>query len=356
MHNTLTQPQTAVPLELAAFQEVFNKELAQFLDSKYSEYQSIPNASIFLEALEHARTLLLSGGKRIRPYICYLSYVTEQGKSEEEVFRIGIALELFHLFALVHDDIIDHGLTRHGIPTTQVFVASRINTVVSRDIPHIADGIALLIGDLLFSWSYEIMSSSHTPEATQLFAQMVSEVVAGQALDVSFMLRSVVSSKEIAEKNELKTARYTFVNPMQIGRSLAKSTAHTDTYTSLGLALGQAFQIQDDLLDIIGTAARTGKEPFIDVEDGQHTLLTQYVFEHGSPEDQSTLRSVFRRKLSGEERALLGALFVSTGAIDYARSEIETLLEQAGVRINELPESSRSEWYKILALLSARVS
>ena len=307
--------QTISQLELVSFQEKFNNELAQFVDSKLKTHREIPNAPLFLEALEHTQKLLLSGGKRIRPYMAYLAYVTEGGTSEEDMFRVGIALELFHMFALVHDDIIDKGLIRHGVPTTQVFIAERISDSPLRDISHTADGIALLVGDLLFSWSYELIGGFRNEEMISIFSRMVSEVVAGQALDVSFTLKASVSSKEITEKNELKTARYTFVNPMQIGRACAKSMLNVDTYTKLGLALGQAFQIQDDLLDVVGTVQVTGKEPFIDIEVGQHTLITQYVFDHGTEHDQEMLRSVFGKKLSVHDREALLALFTKTGAI-----------------------------------------
>ena len=346
------------PLDLVSFQALFNAELTAFFDAKLAEYTAIHNAPLFIEALTHARSILFAGGKRIRPYMSYLTYATEEGKQQKNIVQVGIALELFHLFALVHDDIIDKGLTRHGVSTTHTFVAEKIGSVPLRDTSHIADGIALLIGDLIFSWSYEIIAGLHDIEISHIFSRMVSEVVAGQALDVAFMVSPGVTLQDILKKNELKTARYTFVEPMQIGRALAKSTAHEATYTDLGLALGQAFQMQDDLLDIVGTAKVTGKQPCIDIEDGQHTLLTQYVFD--LPEDGTahteTLRSMFGKKLSDTDRAMLRTLFSDTGAIAYAQHEIDTLLGRAEASVKELPETHSAEWNRIIALLRARVA
>ena len=356
MHDTSPINPNNSSLDLASFQIAFNKELSSFFDSKIETYKTIPNAPLFIEALEHARLLLLSGGKRIRPYICYLACVTENETQQQEIFRAGIALELFHTFALVHDDIIDKGSTRHGILTTHAFVSERAGDVPFRDVPHVSNSIALLIGDLIFSWSYELIGTLQNAEVMQTFSQMVSEVVAGQAFDVSFMLATSVSMKDILEKNELKTARYTFVNPMQIGRALAKSTLHADTYTELGLALGQAFQMQDDLIDVTGKVAVTGKEPFIDVQDGQHTLLTQYIFDNSNEADRQALRAVFGKKLSVEDRAMLAHLFVDTGAIEYAHGEIATLLDRAQSCVVQLPETYQGQWNNIIALLRARVS
>ena len=354
--NTLPPTPAAVPLGLAAFQETFNKELSQFLDSKLQEHMILPNSQLFVEALRHIQTVLLAGGKRVRPYMCYLAYLTEGGISQAEAFSAGLALELFHMFALVHDDIIDKGLTRHGLPTTQVFVANSIGEVPFRDVPHVSDAVALLVGDLLFSWSYERICQSKNHEVMAIFSRMVSEVVAGQAIDVSLTLKQSVSMKEIVEKNELKTARYTFVNPMHIGRALAGSESRAETYTELGLSLGQAFQIQDDLLDVVGTVAVTGKEPFIDVEEGQHTLITQYVFENAQESDKAILAELFGKKLSFKERETVMALFQSTNAIGYARTEIGELLGKAEACIGMLPVPSQAYWNSIVALLRARVS
>ena len=343
-------------LDLRAFQSLFNSELEAFFDTKLQAHGRIPNAPLFLEALSHTRKLLLSGGKRIRPYMCYLAYCSEGGVEQKESIRAGIALELFHMFALVHDDIIDRGFTRHGVPTTHVFVSEKLAGIDGRDISHIADSIALLIGDLIFSWSYEIIGSLDNTEVAQIFNQMVSEVVAGQALDVSFMVENTVSMSDILKKNELKTARYTFVNPMQIGRALAQSTQHIDTYTDFGLTLGQAFQMQDDLLDVVGTTAVTGKEPFIDIEDRQHTLLTQYVFDHAEAKDRHVLESFFGKKLSSSDRVVLAKLFADTGAISYAQGEIGTLLDHASLYSTQLSNKQDSQWNTIVGLLRGRVA
>ena len=356
MNDMPSKGDTALPLELSAFQKAFNAELERFLDSKIRAHEAIPNSRLFLDALDHVRTLLLSGGKRIRPYMCYLAYETEKGTSADEVFSVGIALEIFHMFALVHDDIIDRGLTRHGVSTTHIFIANSIGDMLSRDVRHIGEAIALLAGDLLFSWSYELICQSKNSEVMAIFSHMVSEVVAGQAIDVSLTLKSAVTAKEILEKNELKTARYTFVNPLQMGRALAGSANNSDIYTHLGLCLGQAFQIQDDLLDVLGTVAVTGKEPFIDVEEGQHTLLTQYVFEHAHEKDRAVLASVFGKKLSADERVSLATLFESTNAIGYARENIQSLLNEAEGYSAGLPELYQPYWSKIVSLLAARVS
>jgi geranylgeranyl diphosphate synthase type I len=116
---------------------------------------------------------------------------------------------------------------------------------------------------------------------------------------------------------------------MLIGAALVKSEDRNVFYKELGLLLGQAFQVQDDLLDIVGTHAKTGKMPFIDMQDGQHTILSQYIFEKGKAEEKEILMSLFGKQLDEHSRKVLSRLFVETGAISYAQKEIEVLISKA---------------------------
>jgi len=345
-------------LDLPNFQRVFNERLSDYIDAECLGYKSIAAVPLATESLDHVTQLILHGGKRLRPYLCYLAYATEHGRDVDEVLRIGVALELFHAFALIHDDIIDRGKERHGMLTTHQYVESIVGKDTRGDKKHISESVAMLAGDLVFSWSQLVISTSRNSEIKKIFSKMIEEVVVGQMIDVSFMLKHEVDTESILLKNELKTARYSFVNPMLMGAALAQSTRRSDLYTQFGLVLGQAYQIQDDLLDVLGNSGETGKSTFTDIQEGQHTLLTQYVLENGKPEEKEILMSMFGKPIDDHTRKVLSWLFESTGAINYARNKISELFHEAEELINnsDLRDVDRGRWLSVVSMLNKRNS
>lgn len=314
--------------DIASFQMIFNARLNAYLDEKVQKYKQISTHALNVEAVEYAVSLIRDGGKRVRPYMAFLAHETAGGIHQDDVLQAGIALELFHAFALIHDDIIDKGLERHAKDTTHVHIEKYITGYPRGDKKHVAESVALLAGDLIFSWSHEAISQLKNRDVQTIFFRMIEEVVAGQLLDVSFMLQYEVNMEDIFQKNIYKTALYSFVNPMMIGVALA-GKKQNEVYTKLGLCLGQAFQIQDDLLDIVGDPVKTGKKRLLDVEDGQHTILTQYIFEHATETDRNIFRSLFGKEINEYSIQVLLKLFHDTGAIAYAEQEIQTQLDTA---------------------------
>jgi geranylgeranyl diphosphate synthase type I len=345
--------------DISSFQKVFQGLLESHVQKKIASYDEIIITDIANESMRHAGQLLLAGGKRIRPYMCFLAYLTEGGGDQRLALRAGIGLELFHGFALMHDDIIDGGVKRHNLPTTHTFAEQRIGTTTRGSAAHVAEGVAMLAGDLMFSWSNEAIAHLHNEESQEIFFRMCEEVVAGQMLDVAMSVRRTVDIEMILKKNEVKTALYTFVNPMLIGAALAGSSRNDGFYRSFGIMLGQAFQIQDDILDVVGAFQKTGKEGFKDIEEGQHTLLSQYVLERADRNQKEVFLSLFGKPLDDHGKNVLMELFLTTGALEYAQQSVNTLLASA----RELLEVSsfmdneiRDRWVAVIDLLDNRKS
>lgn len=344
--------------DLKSFQDIFNIRLNEYLDDKFLNYKNFSDNKLSLEAVDYAVSLVREGGKRVRPYMAFLAYSTEGGVNQEEVLRAGIALELFHAFALIHDDIIDKGVERHSKDTTHVYLEKFISSYPRGDKKHIAESVAILAGDLIFSWSHEVISSLNNKKVQQIFFRMIEEVVAGQILDVSFMLQYEVEMKDIFLKNEYKTAFYSFVNPMLIGANLTGKNINKDFYKELGLCLGQAFQIQDDLLDVVGDPKKTGKKRLLDVQDGQHTILTQYIFENAKENDRNVFLALFGKEIDEYSVLVLQKLFQETGAIDYAEKEIHSQLDKANKIIlkSNIKPMIKDVWFDFVVLLDKRKS
>jgi geranylgeranyl diphosphate synthase type I len=345
-------------MDLPSFQKKINAALLEYTNSKTEKFKDLVGQGMLSETVTHAVSIVNKGGKRVRPYLVYLAYKTEGGTVDEKIIQAGIAMEIFHAFALVHDDVIDKGKERHGIITTHEYLKKAFETYPRGDKKHIAEGMAVLVGDLFFSWSNELISKIQNEKARQLFFEMFEQTVAGQMIDVSLMLRSRITTEELVRKNELKTAQYTFAGPLMIGAALAGSDSRQDLYKKFGLALGQAFQIQDDLLDVIGDSKNTGKLNFIDIEDGQHTLLTQYIFENATDFDKEVLSALFGKPLDAHGRSALMHIFTSNQAVEYAEREISRLIEESQTYIGQVSMRAgyREKWDQFIQLIKTRIS
>jgi geranylgeranyl diphosphate synthase type I len=353
-------------MTLKDFATRLQPRLHRFFDRKITEYGSATLDPLLSELFSYPRHLLNAGGKRVRPYMAAVMYEAAGGKLTDEVLDVLVGLEFFHLFALVHDDIIDRGTERHGIPTIHAF-AERAMRAQHRlgNIPHVANGQAMLVGDLLFSWACEAFEGANVlardmyPRASTRFRQMVDEVVVGQMIDVDLMTRDRATTVAIERKMLLKTATYTFIRPMQIGVALAGGDARLEVFAdTFGTAMGLAFQIQDDYLELVSPSDVIKKPAFTDIADREHTLFTQHIFEHGTPAQQELLRSVFGKPVPPEQHEAVRTLLRESGALAAGEQrmhalfgEAERLLEQAS-----LPASSREQLRDLLAFIRSRTS
>ncbi|MCC7357511.1 polyprenyl synthetase family protein [Candidatus Uhrbacteria bacterium] len=304
---------------------------------KISSYSALTKNQDITELIAYTEKLARGGGKRIRPFLAWLMYQGLAGKKQEAILDASIALEIFHLFGLMHDDIIDRGTDRHGIPTVHLAVMKRLKQQKRiGDLHHIGEGQAMLLGDLLFSWSVEIMTNTikfgekKHAQAQQRFFRMVDEVILGQMLDVETMTNSIANMQSIEEKMRLKTASYTCIRPLQIGAALAGTNERIDLFCkNIGLSLGLAFQIQDDFLDLTADQKKIKKTVFSDLTEHQHTIFTQYIFDQGTRAQKNELKSLMGSPLDEKDRPRILELFETSGAFSYGKKQIEAHFNQA---------------------------
>lgn len=348
------------PLSLAAFKTLFDEYLERFFIAKERSLREASAEPSLHAIFSHTMLITQKGGKRIRPYLAYLSFIASGGSPTTDLFNALVGLELFHAFALVHDDIIDKSPIRHGIATVERYISDmmREETTKYRDI---GTAQAILAGDMLFAWSYEAMRGEEDElfqrERLSLFDTMVTDVIVGQMLDVTIGARSRVTRDAIEEKNIMKTARYTFVSPLMIGATMA---GHQNFFSweSLGLLIGTAYQLSDDLIDIVGEPKETGKERLGDVREGQHTYLTAHIFEYGTSHDIEAFMRYFGTTFPRDEEPLVQDIFVRTGAIEEARNGIRRRLDQAEGMIerSSMDGASRGCFFDLIDMLKKRIS
>lgn len=352
---------------LGEFKKHFDPYMDVFLAHKIAGIDMHTKNALLRDCISQAVSISRAGGKRIRPYMAYLGYtlVADEVETDEALWYALVGIELFHLFALIHDDIIDEAAERHGATTIHTYVRDRMEKsgTLPEKAKKIGDAQGILVGDVVFAWSGEALFSNTCSERLQAvreeFYRMIEGVVIGQMIDVDITNRVSVQAEEIEEKNRLKTARYTFVHPLKIGAALGGDVLlYESFFETFGMAIGTAFQVQDDLLDMFGSTHTTGKEILKDIEQGQHTYFTQYILDSGSKEQQAMLRAIFGRPILKEDIEKVQKLFIESGARDAGLRIIEEKLgiAQHAVDISNMPEPHMKAFTAIIALLRNRNS
>ncbi|HLP43799.1 MAG TPA: polyprenyl synthetase family protein [Candidatus Nanoarchaeia archaeon] len=316
-------------MNLEQFRSYFDSAFFPFLQQKIAIFLKESSSSEIKELMEHVEKIA-HGGKRFRPYLTYLALNKHDPDTHLELF---FSIELLQIFALVHDDIMDHGKTRHGVECIHVSLEKKYGD------KRIAEGVAILAGDLLHQWSQEtILSytekhSDHREIVLGIFGELVREVIHGQMLDMISPTQETAQEDLIIQKMYLKTAKYSFIQPMRIGfaarGAMPQEHEFAETY---GRALGIAFQLQDDLIDVIGGH---NKSLFLDIETKQHTLLYWYMQHKATAELFKQFEPLLGKTLNEDEKKNVTRLLRESGAFEYVERRIEEYLTQALIVTND---------------------
>lgn len=277
--------------------------------------------------------LLGLGGKRLRPALTLL-VAQAYGKKEESALPAALAVELFHNFSLMHDDIMDDAYLRRGQPT--VHQKWNLNT-------------AILSGDAMLILAYqkmEVYSGKLFKDLTQLFSQTAREVCEGQQMDMDFESRSDVTLEEYLEMIRLKTAVLVGC-ALQMGALVAGASKKDEqALYQFGVHLGIAFQLQDDYLDTFGDAASFGKQIGGDIIENKKTVLYHYCKAQASTEQQQSLHQWMQLHPQdpSEKIRAVKQLFSATQADQHTLNQVKFYTEQAFDQLEstDLPSAAKS--------------
>lgn len=278
-----------------------------------------------------ARHVLEGKGKRLRPMLLTLT-AQAFGATAQDAMPAALAVELFHNFTLVHDDIMDHAATRRGRPT--------VHTRWDQD-------TAILTGDVLMGRAYALLSQLDAPllpEVHRRFYRTVARLCEGQTLDTSFAAQASVSVAAYLDMVDRKTGAL-LESCFEIGGLIGGASASTlDDLCTLGRALGRAFQIQDDLLDLMADDARWGKQIGGDLVEGKKTYLLLRALELATGPDHAWFAAIVDRQglpvaQVDEARARMQRL----GVVDEARAAVERHTLTAMNRLANLPQGNARE-------------
>lgn len=358
-----------IPAVLAAYTQdlvtAVEKTLAEFLDAEVDTLTMVDPAMGGFAAT--ARDCVLAGGKRVRPTFAYWGWRGAAGGDEPlaGVLPALATLELLHTFALVHDDVMDASATRRGRPTAHVAVASQHAAAGrSGDSGRFGEAVAVLIGDLCLVWADQLLARAALPPGRLLdvrrgYDRMRVETIAGQYLDILGDSDpenwSVDRALRVAR---YKTASYTVQRPLLFGASLAgvdDDAPLAAAYTRYGLAVGEAFQLRDDLLGVYGDPTTTGKPTGDDLRTGKPTALLMLARELASPAQRRALDGT--GSLAGEpEVARLAEIVLDTGAVGRIERMIDERVRdaQAALATVTIDETARNALFGLASTATHR--
>lgn len=301
------------------------------------------------ELYRPVRYTLEDGGKRIRPKLLLLA-TGLCGGDPKTALSASLAIEMLHNFTLIHDDIMDRAETRRGKPT--VFRKwDEPTAILSGDVLFV-----LALKELLAGSSASEDYDEQTLALMRLFLDTIQTICDGQALDMAFEKRESVSLEEYLDMIRAKTAVLIQCS-MHMGALVAEASpekcldcAHIGEHTGL------AFQIQDDLLDVVGDSATLGKGTGGDIREGKRTYLSILALERADPVDRLVLESILGTREVGEEE-ILGAIRIyhQLGVVDDARKAVEHHYGRAMERLDMFEDSAyRKEIKSLLDQLMIR--
>jgi geranylgeranyl diphosphate synthase type I len=332
----------------AAFRERVQSALDAFVDEQAETLTPLGDDADRLVREAH---VAVSGGKRFRAAFCYWGHRALHPSPDDEValVRACASLELLHASALAHDDYMDASDTRRGRPATHRQLAAEHRASGWRGDPEqYGAAAAILLGDLLLSWSDELLRRCGLPitqvaPALEVFDRCRSEVIAGQFLDVSVQARGRADVDSAMTVLRYKSAKYSIERPLHIGAALAGASAGTMAELSrFGLPLGEAFQLRDDLLGVFGDPATTGKPAGDDLIEGKRTVLVALALDAASPADAALLDRSLGSALSEDRVAELRAIIDGSGAHAQVEAVIERLASHAVTALDEAEIDDRA--------------
>jgi geranylgeranyl diphosphate synthase type II len=288
------------------------------------------------ELYDPIRYILSLGGKRIRPLLSLLSYGLYQD-NPEKILSQAAAIEVFHNFTLMHDDIMDEAPLRRGKAT----VHEKWNA-----------NVAILSGDVMLVRAYDLLLPSPADilgKLIQEFNQTAAEVCEGQQLDMNFELRDEVHEDEYIEMIRLKTA-VLLGFALKLGAMLGRASEEDQKRLyDFGVNIGVGFQLKDDLLDVFADQAKFGKQVGGDIISNKKTFLLIKALELAKGEDEKVLKDWLAKKEFDPEKKVKAVkeLYEKLGVRKLAENRMNDYF-QSGFELLETFAQSENPYYQSL--------
>ena len=292
------------------FEDYLKKEL------KYTKPENLYNP---------VKYLLESGGKRLRPIIA-LNVSELLGGKISDTLPAAAALEIFHNFTLAHDDIMDNSMLRRGKKT--------INSKWDNN-------TGILSGDVMLIISYEVLNQYQDSKYIHLSKKLteISRLVCeGQQADMDFASKNDITENEYFEMIKNKTAVLIGCSFMFGGIVAEANDLNTNLLYEIGLNLGIAFQLEDDLLDCFGDQEKFGKKIGGDIIEKKKTLLYLFTNSNLEPKKKLEFENIFNSNEIAESEKInsIKLFYETSGALKYVKNKVKVYFDKADQLINKL--------------------
>lgn len=278
----------------------------------------------------------VDGGKCLRSTFMYLGWLCAAPASDAALSATA-SLELLHAFALLHDDVMDESASRRGRPAAHIqFERWHRQRGLSGSSRRFGESAAILLGDLCLIWAEQMLRDSglprhHLARAWPRYDAMRTELAVGQFADLAIDVRHLPSLEAVLEVARRKSGNYTVRRPLEIGAAMAGCDEQVlAALGEYGCAVGEAFQLRDDILGIFGSPAQTGKPNSGDLIERKATSVVVAAHELADAPTRRQLRQLMTGdRLDDAALEHWRTLIVATGAVQWIEELIRSRVEEA---------------------------
>ncbi|MFI0481006.1 polyprenyl synthetase family protein [Actinomadura sp. 9N215] len=306
-----------------------------------------PRAAVPVEAVA---TLVGAGGKRLRPSFCLDGFLAAGGDPALEPVAVdaAAALEVLQAFALLHDDVLDDSPLRRGKPTAhERHAAAHRDAGWAGEPRRYGEGVAALAGDLAHVYASRLVSAL-SPAAREIWHELSIEIMIGQYLDIRVAAERIADPELSRWIALCKSGRYTVHRPLTLGAAIADRLDLAPAFERYGAALGEAFQLRDDLIDAFGDSTVSGKPTQLDFAQQKMTLLVALAIQRDD--------RISRLLADGGtgDGATLAQMITDLDVRDEVERRIDHLVEQAQAAIEAAPLDAG--WREELSRVAVQVA
>ncbi len=316
---------------LADYRRRADERLAQLFEEKGRGLRSQPFAVDRYFGL--MGDYALRGGKRMRGALVEVGCEAMGAKRGPEALEASLAFELLHAFLLAYDDVMDRDELRRGGASLHVLAAAEAGARGSSDASHRGLSVTMLLSLLTQSMAFECLERAGAgPAARRWFDGVTEGVTLGQLLDVVAVDEPGVAPDDIAAIHRLKTGLYTTEGPLVLGALLCGAREDGPEVAALrawATPVGEAFQLVDDVLGLVGDPSETGKPSAGDLREGKRTAVIEEAIARLDGERREQLRTLVGRPLPEEEADRARTLVLESGAVEAVRARARALAERA---------------------------
>jgi geranylgeranyl diphosphate synthase type I len=281
---------------------------------------------------------IATGGKGLRGALVYYSYKLFTDKEEEDIYKVAAAIELYHLYLLIHDDVMDRADTRHGKNTiNEIYAKGSESIEISRsEWEHFGNSEAINAGDILSHLSTKlILDTSFSAESKVRVVECIQRHLIhtgyGQFMDVWGGVYDKLSEEDVMQVYRYKTGNYTFENPMMVGAILGGATEEDLKHLQeFAIPCGITYQVVDDILGLYSDTETLGKPILSDLKEGKRTILVVYAGLNINEEQNARLEWILgNQNITMEHLQEAQKLVEESGALEHARKIARASVETA---------------------------